>query len=64
MLKKILLVAFAASAMIGMAPQAAVAGPGSCLNCEWVEHRNEFGDVVGGHWECPPDVICQDEVGP
>tara|TARA_R110000787_G_scaffold107401_2_gene215291 strand:- start:70 stop:264 length:195 start_codon:yes stop_codon:yes gene_type:complete len=64
MLKKMVFASFLAASTLMAIPQPAVAGPGSCLNCWWEEERNEFGDIIGGHWVCPNDVICQDEVEP
>lgn len=62
MLKKItfgLLIAMATLA----AGAPATAGPGNC-DCEWVVDRNEFGDAIGGHWECPDFTTCQITVDP
>ena len=58
MFKKIALTAFIASTMLVGVPQVAAAGPGNC-DCFWVNERNEYGDIIGGHWECPDPLICQ-----
>lgn len=45
-----------------LVPSVAAADP-NC-NCWWEEERNEYGDVVGGHWVCPSVLICQITVTP
>lgn len=64
MLKKLALASFVVASMLAAVPQTASAGPDGCLNCWWEEERNEHGDIIGGHWVCPNDVICQDQVEP
>lgn len=65
MLKKLALAAFVMSSMFVGLPQTAVAGPedGCNLGCVWFDERNEYGDIIGGHWVCGVP-ICQDQVEP
>jgi len=54
MLKKMVLAAMIAGSSFVAMPQAAIAGPDDCyLNCHFVWFYDEFGNPLGGHWECP-----------
>lgn len=63
MLKKVTFGTLIAIATLAAGAPSAMASPGNC-DCEWVVDRNEFGDAIGGHWECPDFTTCQITVEP